>query len=172
MRGLDYYNGTVFEIVSKDLGAQDALLGGGRYDGLISELGGPEVPGLGFAIGEDRLIDVLPEATRERFAEPAPIVVVPVGDVSPEAALGLAQELRDAGVACLAELSARSMKAALKAADRRGARDVLLLGEQELEQGQVTWKNFASGEQTSLSRDELIARLLAASNSQDQNEND
>ena len=82
VRGLDYYTDTVFEIVSKDLGAQDAIVGGGRYDGLIEDLGGPPLPGIGFAIGEDRLIDILPKSFRESIQRDPAVFVVGVGEAT------------------------------------------------------------------------------------------
>ncbi len=159
VRGLDYYTRTVFEIVSEDLGAQDAIVGGGRYDGLLAELGGQDLPGIGFAIGEDRLVDILPEATRAALAPPAPPLIIPVGEVGVAAALDLAGELRRHGLGAEAELSGRSLKAALKLADRRGCRWALLLGEEEVAKGEVTLKELESGEQHTLPRREAIERL-------------
>jgi histidyl-tRNA synthetase len=161
VRGLDYYTQTVFEIVSSGLGAQDAVVGGGRYDRLIADLGGPEVPGIGFAIGEDRLVDVLPESFRRAALPPAPVVVIGLGDgdAGPEAALAFAEELRSAGVVAQAELAGRSLKNAFKRADRLGARAVALLGDEELAAGAVTIKHLASGEQRRLPRAEAVADL-------------
>ena len=159
VRGLDYYTRTVFEIAAAGLGAQDAICGGGRYDRLISDLGGPEVPGIGFAIGEDRLIDVLPAAFRDAVGGGAEAYVVPVGEVGPEESVALAEELRAAGVATVAELASRSLSAGLKRAGRAGARWVALLGEAELAAGTVTVKDFASGEQRTVPRAEAAARV-------------
>ena len=100
VRGLDYYTRTVFEVTAQGLGAQDALLGGGRYDRLVSDLGGPKTPGIGFAIGEDRLVDVLPEAFRRAAIEGfAPVALVAIEPSDRAAALALAGELRRAGIA-------------------------------------------------------------------------
>jgi histidyl-tRNA synthetase len=159
VRGLDYYTRTVFEITAGGLGAQDAVVGGGRYDRLISDLGGPEVPGIGFAIGEDRLVDVLPESFRRRALPPPPVFVATAGGVDLAAALALAEELRSAGVPAVAELSARSLKAALKRADRLGSRLAALLGDEELQAGEVTVRDLSSGEQARLPRAAAIARL-------------
>jgi histidyl-tRNA synthetase len=159
VRGLDYYTRTVFEIVSEGLGAQDAIVGGGRYDRLVAELGGPEVPGIGFAIGQDRLIDVLPQEFRQRALPPPPVGVVAIGGVSPEEALALAEELRRAGVPAVAELAQRSIGAALKRLGRLGAAKVVLLGEEELGSGEVTVKDLATGEQIRVRRGELPVRL-------------
>ena len=159
VRGLDYYPRTVFEIASQDLGAQDAILGGGRYDGLTRDLGGPEVPGIGFAIGQDRLVEVLPESFRQRCAGAPPVVVVPVGEHHQETCLALGERLRDAGVVALVELSGRSVKAALKAADRQQARFVVLLGDDEAAQSTVTVRDFARGEQAPVAQDRLAGWL-------------
>ena len=157
VRGLDYYTGTVFEIVSSGLGAQDAIVGGGRYDRLIADLGGPEVPGIGFAIGEDRLVDVLPEEFRARALPPAPVVVAGMGETGAAEALALAEDLRGRGVAALAEFTGRSLKSAFKRADRVGARAVAILGEDELADGTVTIKDLASGDQRRVPRAEAVA---------------
>ncbi len=163
VRGLDYYTRTVFEIVSEGLGAQDAIVGGGRYDRLIAELGGPEVPGIGFAIGQDRLIDVLPAEFRRRALPPPPVGVAAIGGVKAEEALALAEELRRAGVPALAELAPRSIGAALKRFSRLGSSKVVLLGEEELGAGEATVKYLATGEQVRVRREELASRLGVAS---------
>lgn len=160
VRGLDYYTRTVFEITAEGLGAQDAVVGGGRYDRLISDLGGPETPGIGFAIGEDRLIEVLPETFRSRVLPGVPALVATVGEVPLEEALALAQELRRRGVPALAELGRRSLGNSLKRADRLGARRVLILGEDEVAAGEVTVKDLGTGEQERLPRDEAVAALV------------
>ena len=159
VRGLDYYTRTVFEITAAGLGAQDAIVGGGRYDRLIADLGGPEVPGIGFAIGEDRLIDVLPEAFRRRVLPESPAYVATVGEVATEEALVLAQEVRRSGVPALAELGRRSLGGSLKRADKLGARRALILGADELAAGEVTVKDLASGEQQRMARPDAISRL-------------
>jgi histidyl-tRNA synthetase len=159
VRGLDYYTRTVFEIVASGLGAQDAIVGGGRYDRLISDLGGPEVPGIGFAIGQDRLIHVLPEEFRKRVLPPPPVAVAAVGGVGFAEALDLAEELRARGIPAVAELSARSLKAALKRADRLGSRYALLLGDDELAAGELTIKDLGAGEQMRLPQAEALARI-------------
>ena len=161
VRGLDYYTRTVFEITSGALGAQDAILGGGRYDGLIGELGGPAVPGIGFAIGEDRLVDILPDSSRVRARRTAPVCVVAVGAASLDAALGLAEVLRAAGVAAISEFSAGSLKAGLRKASRRGCRWVVLIGEDELAAGTVILRDFENSTQETIQRDEFVAAVKA-----------
>ena len=162
VRGLDYYTRTVFEITAAGLGAQDAIVGGGRYDRLISDLGGPEVPGIGFAIGEDRLVDALPESFRRAAQERSRVLVVPVGEVGPDQALALAEELRAAGAAASSDFSGRSLGSALRRADKLGVRWVALLGDEELAAGEVTWKDLAAGEQRRLGRGEVAAAVAAA----------
>ena len=174
VRGLDYYTRTVFEITSSELGAQDAIVGGGRYDGLVelvAGLGGPEASGLGFAIGEDRLIEILPESFRAsvRQSQPAPVTVVLIyeqGEGGPKNSRGghdldLAEELRAAGISVVAELGdpKKKLGAALARAERRGSRYVLLLGSKELEDGDVAVKDLQSGEQKTVRRDQIVAYL-------------
>jgi histidyl-tRNA synthetase len=164
VRGLDYYTHTVFEIVSHELGAQDALVGGGRYDELVSDLGGPRVPGIGFAIGEDRLIDVLPAAFRERAAPAPPVLGAAIGAPQAGAALAAAEALRSAGVACELEPGTRSLKAVMKRADRLGATRLVLVGEDEAARGVATVKDLRSGEQREVPP-EALAREMVESGS-------
>ena len=152
VRGLDYYTHTVFEIVSSDLGAQNAIVGGGRYDGLIEELGGPPTPAIGFAIGLDRLIEILPVETRDRRATRPVVYAVAVGEVAPLEVLRLAEEMRAQGLTVMPELQSASMKAALRRADKLGVDYVALLGGDELTKGVVTIKDFRSGDQIVLPR--------------------
>ncbi len=161
VRGLDYYTRTVFEITSGALGAQDAILGGGRYDGLIGELGGPAVPGIGFAIGQDRLVDVLPDSFRVRAGRPAPVCVISVGAAALDAALELAEDLRAADVAAISEFAAGSLKAGLRKASRRGCRWIALIGEDELAAGTVVLRDFTNSTQETISRDGFAAAVKA-----------
>lgn len=163
VRGLDYYALTVFEITAGGLGAQDAIVGGGRYDGLLAEVGGSDLPGIGFAIGEDRLVEAT--AARGGWREPAlwpPAHVVAV-DAPALEALQLAEELRRRGVAATSELAQRSLKAALKSAAREERTWVLLVGPDELAAGRVTVKDLRSGSQETLPRAEAIERLVRES---------
>lgn len=162
VRGLDYYTRTVFEIVAEGLGAQNAVVGGGRYDGLVAELGGPDVAALGFAIGEDRLLSLLPESFARDRAPEAPVLVAALTGVDPGEALAVAEELREAGRKAVAELTPRSPGAALKRADKGGSRYVVLVGEEELATGRVTWKDLTTREQHTVPRAELAARLSAS----------
>lgn len=160
VRGLDYYTRTVFEVTSTGLGAQSALLGGGRYDKLVSDLGGPPTPGIGFAIGEDRLVDVLPKAFREAaLGARVPLALIPLapGDVAD--AFALARRLRAAGLAVDLDPAGRGPGHGLRAAERKGLVRAVLLGEQERTDGTVVLKDLSTRTQETLSCDALIPRL-------------
>lgn len=163
VRGLDYYTLTVFEIVSERLGAQNAIVGGGRYDRLLADLGGPDLPAIGFAIGQDRLVESLPAEFRQRFAPSSGTRVIAIDPVPRLAAMELAEELRASGIAAVVDFGGDRMKAALKRADRSGARYALLLGEDELETGAVTCRDLAAGEQKLVPRGEIAAYLTELS---------
>ena len=158
VRGLDYYTRTTFEVLSGQLGAQNALLGGGRYDGLVRQLGGPDRSGIGFAAGLERLVLAMPEGA-EAGAPDA--FVVALGDAARQPAHVLARDLRHAGLSALVDYDARSLRAQMKRADRSGARRVLILGDDELARGEVTVKDMGSGEQATVARSEVVARLAA-----------
>jgi len=156
VRGLDYYTRTAFEVIHPGLGAKDVIMGGGRYDGLVEQLGGPSTPGIGFGSGLERLLLVL----GDQAAPPTADVYVAVA--SPEArgpALLLATELRRAGIATELDYHARSLKAQMREASRLGARYTALLGEDELSSGQVTLRDMNTGEQQSAPRGEVAARV-------------
>jgi histidyl-tRNA synthetase len=158
VRGLDYYTRTTFEFTHGGLGAQNALLGGGRYDGLSEMLGGTRAPGIGFAMGEDRLVLTLlaqESATPQVLAE---AFIAPLGEGLNAAALVLARELRHQGLWVeLGEGSFR-LKKSFEAADKT-ARHIVILGEDELKSGILTVKNFSTGIQTKVPRAELAVFL-------------
>ena len=157
VRGLDYYTRTTFEFTHGGLGAQNALLGGGRYDGLSEMIGGPKAPGIGFAIGEDRLVLTL-LAQETALAQLADAYVAPLGENMNAAALQLARELRHQGLWVeLGEGSFR-LKKSFDAADKT-ARQIVILGEDELKSGILTVKNFSTGMQTKVPRAELAVFL-------------
>ena len=160
VRGLDYYTRTAFEVLSSDLGAQSALLGGGRYDGLIKQLGGPEVPGFGWAIGLDRLAMVLQQVRGQAPFTP-PALLIPLGDRAATAALKLARSLWDAGVALQLETRGGALKKAMATANRTGVQTVLILGDGELDGGTIAVKHMATGDQESWPLGEVAARLAA-----------
>ena len=147
VRGLDYYLRTVFEVVAPELGEDTVICGGGRYDRLVSDLGGPAVPGVGFAIGEDRLIEVLPAAYRERVLGRRPVAVLPVGEAAAATALAVVRALAVRGIAAHAEVTGRSLKAGLKWAGKLGARTVVIVGGEELAAGAVVVRDLDRGEQ-------------------------
>jgi histidyl-tRNA synthetase len=157
VRGLDYYLRTVFEVVSPQLGANTVLCGGGRYDRLIADLGGPAIPGVGFAIGEDRLIKVLPAAFREAVLSRPRLYLVPLGEAAQQRALELARSWVREGVQVEVEVSGRSLKAALKRADRERFRAVVMLGEDELRDGSVSVRDLTTSTQTSIKLSALPA---------------
>ena len=172
VRGLDYYTRTTFEFTVPDgsgLGTQNALLGGGRYDGLSEMLGGPKAPGIGFAIGEDRLILTL-QAQAKAAAEPKlDAFIAPMGVAQNAAALVLAKELRAAGLAIEVGDGSFRLKKSFEAADKL-ARRMVILGEDEIASGILTVKDFSAGEQTKVPRAEsggLSARLSFCSSAND-----
>jgi histidyl-tRNA synthetase len=163
VRGLDYYCRTAFEVVAEGLGAQNAIGGGGRYDGLVAALGGPEVCGVGFALGVERLAMVA-----EARVDSSPLtVVLPLGEEAAGAALGLATRLRDHGLAAGIEAPGRSLKAQLRSADRQGARLALILGADELQARHATIRDLGRREDhpralpLDAAPDELARRLRA-----------
>jgi histidyl-tRNA synthetase len=158
VRGLDYYTRTTFEFTHGGLGAQNALLGGGRYDGLSEAIGGPRAPGIGFAMGEDRLVLTLQALEAAQTQEKVDAFIAPLGEGLNAAGLALARELRRAGLRIeLGEGSFR-LKKSFEAADKT-ARRIVILGEDELQSGILTVKTFATGIQTKVNRGELAAYL-------------
>jgi histidyl-tRNA synthetase len=158
VRGLDYYTHTAFEFTTTELGAQGAVLAGGRYDGLVGTMGGPDTPGTGWAAGIERLAMLL-DATP---ATPRPVAVVPIGEPAEFEALRLAEELRAAGV--VVELDFRGkVGQRLKRATQRHARFALLLGEDELAKGTAILRDLDQGEQTPVARADLVATLVELS---------
>ena len=161
VRGLDYYTRTTFEILGQGIGAQNALLGGGRYDHLVKQLGGPDRAGIGFAAGLERLVLAMPEAVATTNALDA--FIVAIGDDARTPAQVLARDLRHAGLSVLIDHGARSAKAQMKKADRAAASYVLLLGEDEIARDEVTVKNMATGEQRAVARTAVAEQLGAGS---------
>lgn len=156
VRGFDYYRHTAFEFVSDALGAQATVIGGGRYDGLIEQMGGPHTPAVGWAGGIERLMMLCGEP-----AVPAvDVAVVPMGEAAEAAASGLLAELRAAGIA--AEAAYRgNMKKRMERAGKSGARFALILGEDELAEGKVTLKDLGDASQGHVARGDVVARLKA-----------
>jgi histidyl-tRNA synthetase len=161
VRGLDYYTRTAFEFTHGALGAQNAILGGGRYDGLSESLGGPQAPGIGFAIGEDRLVLALQESVGA--VQPKPdVYVAPLGNGMDREAAGLARELRRNGVVVELGDETFRLKKSLETASKIGARFALIVGENEAKSGSFALKNLETGEQVSVPRAELATKIRAA----------
>lgn len=160
VRGLDYYTRTAYEVVHPGLGGQNALCGGGRYDGLAQECGGPPIPAVGFSAGMERLLENLPAASAAGFEGGALDAVFVLPDAQAEgAALALAAGLRAAGLGVGVELSGRSMKKQMRAAADSGAAFAVILGPDELEARRATVKDLAAGGQESIPFDLLGGRL-------------
>ena len=154
VRGLDYYGHTAFEFITTKLGAQDAVCGGGRYDGLVEEMGGPPVPSVGWALGIDRvalLLDAPPPSS-------AGIAVVPIGEAAEAVAIGILQSLRRAGIR--AEMAYRgNLRRRMERANRIGARAAVIVGDDDIARGVAQVKDLASGEQEAVPLAEIAARL-------------
>jgi len=161
VRGLDYYTRTTFEFTHGDLGAQSAVLGGGRYDGLSESLDGPKAPGIGFAIGEDRLILAL-HAEGVKADESLDAYIAPLGAGMNPHALKLARELRRAGVRCDLGDETFRLKKSFEAAEKAGARYIVIVGENEAKSGEFTVKNLSEGTQVSVFRGKLAQHLQHA----------
>ncbi len=162
VRGLDYYTRTAFEIVGESgLGAQNTLVGGGRYDGLSEMIGGPPTKGFGFAFGLDRMVMSLPEAESERLrASDAPdVFIVFLGDAARQHSFTLAQQLRRAGLLVVLDFDERKMKKAMAQANKLQARYALIVGDNEIAQGAYGLKNLTTGEQEALSLENITGRV-------------
>lgn len=154
VRGLDYYCHTAFEFTTTELGAQSAVMAGGRYDGLIEQMGGPATPGVGWAAGIERLSMMIDEPVRRT----KPIAIIPIGDEAFDKAFTLAHDLRYAGYAIDMGVSG-NMKKRMKRANRVGAIAALMMGDDELARGGVTIRDMETGEQTEVSFAELESQL-------------
>lgn len=156
VRGLDYYTKTVFEIKSSDLGAQSTVCGGGRYDGLVGQLGGDATPGIGFSVGLERLIDILTKKDllpdKDTNAE---IFIASIGDAAAKTSFELVSKLRSNGVVAEFDHLGRSVKAQLKYADKIGAKYSAVIGDDEISSGVVSVKNMLTGETKEYTFDEL-----------------
>ncbi len=159
VRGLDYYSHTVFEWTTDKLGAQSAICGGGRYDGLVEKLGGKATPAAGFAIGMERLVELLTieQLCQERKRQDVYVVQTP--ESAREIGLTLAMEMRNAGISVISNIGSTSFKSQLKKADRSGARLALIIGEDELKTKTVTIKLLDNGEQFTVSIDNLLTEI-------------
>lgn len=162
VRGLDYYTKTTFEFVHDGLGAQSGIGGGGRYDGLMEQLGGQELSGIGYALGVDRCLLAL-QAEEKTVTDGSRVAVfgVPMGAAAKRSMVGIVDKLRAQGISADMSYGDRGLKGAMKGADRAGARFTLVVGDRELEQGVVAVKDMVSKEQRDIAIDELVADLKA-----------
>jgi histidyl-tRNA synthetase len=168
VRGLDYYTKTAFEFVTGMIGAQDAVCGGGRYDHLIEELGGPDVPGVGFGLGIERLLLLLERTGTELPGEKGPdVFVVYIGAEAKLRAQALVRDLRAAGLAAELDTAARGVKGQFKYADRRRARYALTIGDEELASGTAPLKDMATGEQRTVPLEDAADRVRDAVSGED-----
>src|SRR5690606_1304412 len=159
VRGLDYYTKTVFELVSPALGAQDALGGGGRYDGLVETLGGPPTPGVGFAAGMERILLVMAKH-RPAPEPPRPAaMIIHHGAAARRTAVRLSGQLRDAGLRVELDYLDRSLRAQMKQADRLQARRAVIIGEDEAARGVVRVRDMATGDEREIGGDQLLQFL-------------
>lgn len=151
VRGLDYYTKTVFEFVSNSIGAQGTVCGGGRYDGLIEELGGQKTPSLGFGMGLERLM-LLMEAQGCEFpeSEKPDLFIVALGDKAALKAIEIAKDMRSEGFSCQYDLNGRGLRAQMKYADKLGAKYTIVLGDNEIDEGIAKLKDMKNGEETEI----------------------
>ena len=148
VRGLDYYNKTAFEVTSESLGAQKAVAAGGRYDGLVDEFGGPPTPGIGFAIGMERIIPLIKE--RVNKTEGPDLFICTLGEKTTEEAFLLAEQLRSQGIMVEMNYEPHSLKSQMRKADRVGAKNVISIGEDEIKKGLIVIKDMGSKKETEI----------------------
>jgi len=158
VRGLDYYTKTAFEVKSGALGAQNSLAGGGRYDGLVNFLGGPEIPGIGFGIGMERLIACLPPSTGNGCR--TDVFIAALGDAAQKLGFRLTNELRRNGVSASMDYSNKSLKSQMKRADKINSAFTLIIGDKEVEENRAELRNMSTKEQQSLPLDQLPEALM------------
>ncbi len=160
VRGLDYYTGTTFEFVHELLGAQSGIGGGGRYDGLMAELGGQSLSGIGFGLGVDRaLLAAEAEGVINENSFVSDLFIIPLGDAAKEMAMKIASQLRNAGKSVEIAFGDRALKGAMKGADKSGARYVIVLGESEISSATVELKEMKTGATSSVKIDSLISAI-------------
>jgi histidyl-tRNA synthetase len=160
VRGLDYYTGTTFEFVHELLGAQSGIGGGGRYDGLMAELGGQSLSGIGFGLGVDRaLLAAEAEGIINEGSFVSDLFIIPLGDAAKEMAMKIASQLRRAGKSIEIAFGDRALKGAMKGADKSGARYVIVLGDSEISSATVELKEMKTGATSSVKIDSLISAL-------------
>ena len=164
VRGLDYYSRTVFEFTSPALGAQDALLGGGRYDKLVETLGGKSTPGIGFAAGMERFLIAMKNTEQQSEESNIDVYFVCLGETRLSTALSISNELRQAGYSLVSDPLRRSMKAQMREANKSGAKFALILGETEMETDSIVLKNLKDGKQEIIQQKNVIDELRNLTN--------
>ena len=158
VRGLDYYTRTAFEVKSGLLGAQNALAGGGRYDGLVSFLGGPEVSGIGFAVGVERLLACLPDNKKNIFQ--TDLFIAALGERAQKMAFGLTNELRRAGISTEMDYNGKSLKSQMKRADKLNSSFTLIMGDKEMDEKRVELRNMNTKNQQILPMNNLLETII------------
>jgi histidyl-tRNA synthetase len=159
MRGLDYYTRTTFEVQTQELGAQNAIVGGGRYDKLMKEFGGPDSPAIGFAIGTERIVELSEKHTTQREKGPD-IFLAPLGKEAEDKAFIWLQGLRKGGLSCEMEYRSLGLKIQMRRADRLKASKVLIVGEDELSKGKGILRDMVTKEQIELPLDKVVDELI------------
>ncbi len=164
VRGLDYYTKTVFEFIADSIGAQGTVCGGGRYDGLIDELGGQKTPSLGFGMGLERLQLVM-EAQGCEFPKPPTVdlFIAAIGEKAKLKAVEIAKDMRDEGFSVVYDLNDRSIRAQMKYADKLGAEFNVVIGDSEVEEGVAKLKNMASGNSTDINLTTFVSGFYSVS---------
>ncbi|MFA4911390.1 MAG: histidine--tRNA ligase, partial [Desulfobacteria bacterium] len=157
VRGLDYYTRTTFEVVTDKLGAQNAVAAGGRYDGLIQELGGPDIPGLGFAIGMERLIPLIPK--EKCFSAPLYLFIAPIGNAAKDRALQLANRFRIMGIKTEIGYEGKSLKSQMRWANKLNTKFVMIIGDEELASGRVIFRDMESQKQEEVEIEKIIEEV-------------
>lgn len=160
VRGLDYYVRTAFEIVTESLGAQNAVGGGGRYDGLVKDLGGPDIPGIGFALGTERILLLMDESSLPTRSEGVDVYMVLLGEDSRRKGFQLAQKLRMAGISVEMDYDPKSIKSQMRSADKFGAFISVIIGEDELRQSVAQIRFMNEGSQRVCELDDLVSELV------------
>ncbi len=159
VRGLDYYSRTAFEILTTALGAQSAVAGGGRYDALVQELGGPKIPAIGFAIGFDRLVHIVEQLNQQKSNDGPDLFLVALGDKAMKNCHLWLSQLNLSGFKTEMDYSGKSLKSLMKRADKRNAKNVLIVGESEMEANALVLRNMETRTQTTISMDDPVANI-------------